>query len=73
MQRNLDIKLQYCKNYKYCIFNIEDNSILRKFAISNNNLDIEENIDKKLAILFKKNINIILNNNKLSILTLSYI
>ncbi len=58
-----------CKNYiqkfykKYRIYNTEDNKLLEKSFVDNIDFNIEKNIDKKLVVLFKKNINKILKNN----------
>ncbi len=57
-----------CKNYKqkfykkYRIYNIDDNNSSNKLFIDNIDFDIKKNINKKLAILFKENINKILKN-----------
>ncbi len=58
-----------CKNYKqksykkYRVYNIDNNNLLDKFFVDNIDFDIEKSIDKKLIVLFKKNINKILKNN----------
>jgi len=47
---------------KYCIYNTKNNNLSKKSLLNNNNSNIKKNINKEFVILFKKNINKILNN-----------
>jgi len=61
-------KIKNAKNYKrksykkYCAYNAKNNNLFKKFALYNNDFDNKKSIDKKFAMLFKKDISKILDN-----------